>query len=71
MRVRDIVPGAVVTRKATGTTRTIIRVDNNCTVVYRDDVRQGECSMKSLRSWINQPTKAERNARRKAHEQTS
>ena len=71
MRLRDIVPGAVFTRKATGATRTVVLFDEDGIVVYRDDFGERDCTVTALRNWVKAPTKAERNARRKAREQTS
>lgn len=60
-----IVPGATITRVATGATRTIISVEDD-NVTYRDEFGESECSFATMRSWLGRPTKAERNARRKA-----
>jgi hypothetical protein len=61
-------PGAVITRPATGSTRTVVNVDGHM-VVWRDEFGEGTCSVIALRNWTRKHTSSEQRRRRREKEQ--
>ena len=62
---KDVVPDAVIVRKATGNARVVIAVTGQ-EVRYRDEFGEGECTVATMVSWSQRPTKTEAYQRRLA-----